>query len=197
MTILRADDLAPSDLLHLLGELTFPAQEKVRCWLDAPDGWALDYWPGPAGRVRWNGAGRDTTDEPLAALLPRVTQGRIFAPSGELRWRLLPALGDRCCRVMFLGAGWAGAALEGLPVRQELAGLSRDQETYPMWGQQTSHTPGEWIDLRIPHRLRYPVDAAAPERGRVIAQVTVEIWKDGRGEPQFVRLCELTAKQEK
>ena len=195
MTTLRASDLTPDDLLRLLEELVPPAGEKVRCWLDAPDGWALDYWPGPNGIVRWNGAGRDPRDEPLNGVLPRVMQGRIFSPSGELKWRLLPALGERCCRVVFLG-DWASAALEALPLREELAALSRDEATYPLWGQQTKHTPGEWIDLRIPHRLRYPVDAETPARGRVIAKVKVEIWKDRRGEPQFIRLCDLTASWE-
>mgnify|MGYP000091367813 CR=1 FL=1 len=195
MTILRAADLAPPDLLRLLEGLAPPAGEKVRCWLDAPDGWALDYWHGPDGIVRWNGAGRDPCDEPLNEVLPRVMQGRIFSPSGELKWRLLPALGERGCRVVFLG-DWASAALEALPLREELAALSRDEATYPLWGQQTKHTPGEWIDLRIPHRLRYPVDAKTPDRGPVIAKVKVEIWKDRRGEPQFIRLCDLTASWE-
>lgn len=195
MTLLRAGDLTPDYLLRLLEELTPPAGEKVRCWLDAPDGWALDYWPGANGIVRWNGAGWDPREEPLKEVLPRLTLGRIFTPSGELRWRLLPALGERCCRVVFLG-DWASAALEALPLREELAALSRDEATYPLWGQQTKHTPGEWIDLRIPHRLRYPVDAETPARGRVIAKVTVEIWKDTRGEAQFIRLCGLTANWE-
>jgi hypothetical protein len=195
VTTLRASDLTPDDLLRLLEELVPPAGEKVRCWLDAPDGWALDYWPGPNGIVRWNGAGRDPRKEPLKEVLPRVMQGRIFSPSGELKWRVLPALGERSCRVVFLG-DWASAALEALPLREELAALSRDEATYPLWGQQTKHTPGEWIDLRIPHRLRYPVDAETPARGRVIAKVKVEIWKDRRGEPQFIRLCDLTASWE-
>jgi hypothetical protein len=195
MTILRAGDLAPANLLRLLEDLSPPAGEKVRCWLDAPDGWALDYWRGPSKTVLWNSAGRDPRDEPLQEMLPRVTLGRVFSPSGELKWRLLPALGERCCRVVFLGA-WASAALEALPLREELAALSREEATYPLWGQQTKHTPGEWIDLRIPHRLRYPVDAETPERGRVIAKVKVEIWNDNRGEPQFIRLCDLTASWE-
>lgn len=192
MTALRADDLTSPDLLRLLQELSPPAGEQVRCWLDAPDGWALDYWRGPDEIVRWNGAGRDPRDEPLKDVLQRVTQGRIFSPSGELRWRLLPALGERCCRVVFLG-DWASASLESLPLREELAPLSRHEATYPLWGQQTKQTPGEWIDLRIPHRLRYPVDANTPDRGRVIVKLKVEIWKDRRGEPQFIRLCDLTA----
>jgi hypothetical protein len=40
------------------------------------------------------------------------------------------------------------------------------------------------------------VDAETPARGRVIAKVTVEIWKDTRGEAQFIRLCDLTANWE-
>jgi hypothetical protein len=99
--------------------------------------------------------------------------------------------------MVFLGDGWMSASLEALPPRDELVRmLSREDATYPLWGQQTTHTPGAWIDLRIPHRLHYPVRAEAPAHGRLIAKVRVEIWKDSRGEPQFVRLCDLTANRE-
>jgi hypothetical protein len=198
MSILRTDDLAARDLLALLQRLNPPAGENLRCWLDAPDGWALDYWPGWEGAVQWNGAGRAPSDEPLRDLLPRVTVGRIFAPSGELKWRRLPALGERCCRLVFLGEDWAPDSLAGLSKRdEELERLSPPKEmTYPLWGQQTQSTPGEWIDLRIPHRLRYPVKTETPARGRLIANVTVQIWKDRRGEPQFIRLCDMTARWE-
>ncbi|GIW82521.1 MAG: hypothetical protein KatS3mg105_4328 [Gemmatales bacterium] len=184
--------MTPSDLERLLQELNLPADEKVRCWLDGPDGWALDYWSGLDGVVRWNGAGHDPRDQTVKNLFSRITQGRIFSPSGELKWRVLPALGEFRCRVVFLG-NWAFPSLESLPLRKELAALSRHEATYPLWGQQTKDTPGEWIELRIPHRLRYPVHAEAPVQGRVIAKVRVEIWKDSRSEPQFIRLCDLTA----
>lgn len=194
--LLKAGDLTLPDLQRLLAELTFPEAEQARCWLDAPDGWALDYWRGMNGIVRWNGAGRDPYDEPLKKVISRVTTGRLFTASGELKWRQLPVLGERSCRVVFIGKGWASVSLETLPSREELADLSCDEATYPLWGQQTRHTPGEWIDLRIPHRLCYPVDAEMPTQGRVITQVKVEIWKDRCGEPQFIRLCDLTAGQE-
>jgi hypothetical protein len=192
---LRASDLTCSELLQLLKELTPPSGETVRCWLEAFDGWALDSWRGFGAKVRWNRAGQDPREEPLADLLPRVTFGRIFSPSGELKWRQLPALGERCCRVVFLGQ-WDGPALERLPVREELAFLRPGKVEYPLWGQQTAQTPGEWIDLRIPHRLRYPVVTETPTEGRLIAYLKVELWKDERGEPQFVRLCDLTARWE-
>ncbi len=188
---MRAGDLARDDLLQTLGELRFPAGERPCCWLDAPDGWTLDDWRGPTGIVCWNTAGREPRDEALGAVLPRVMSGRVFAPSGELRWRVLSALGKCCCRVVFLGDGWTSPRLESLSPRDDLTLLTRADATYPLWGQQTASTPGEWIDLRIPHRLRYPVNAAAPAGGRVIANVRVEIWSDRHGEPQFIRLCDL------
>jgi hypothetical protein len=196
MTILKAGDLAPSELLRLLEELAPPPSEPVRCWLDAPDGWALDFWRNVAGTVCWNGAGRSPHSESLRDVLAGVTTGRVFASSGELKWRKLPALGQRCCRVVFLGSDWKSACLEALQPRNELAALTSEKITYPLWGQQTPYTPGEWIDLRIPHRLRYPVNAETPVRGRVIARVVVEIWKDACAEPQLVRLCDLTSEWE-
>ncbi|MCX8139113.1 MAG: CRISPR-associated protein Csx19 [Thermogemmata sp.] len=195
MSTLRAGDLTPTDLLQLLQELAFPSGEKVYCWLEAFDGWALDHWPGFQGNIHWNGAGRDPRDEPLAEVLPRVTEGRLFSPSGELKWRVLPALGERCCRVVFLGS-WACPSLEWLPLREELANLRSEKTAYPLWGQMTRHTPGEWIDLRIPHRLRYPVQAQTPAQGRVIVQMQVELWKDRRGEVHFLRFCDLTTSWE-
>lgn len=195
MSTLRAGDLTGPELLQLLQELTPPSGERVRCWLEAPDGWSLDNWPGFNGNVHWNGAGRDPRDEPLAEVLPRVTQGRIFSPSGELKWRVLPALGERCCRVVFLG-NWVCPSLERLPLRKELEDLKPEKAEYPLWGQQTRHTPGEWIELRIPHRFRYPVDAQTPEQGRLIVKMHVELWKDRRGEVQFLRFCDLTTSWE-
>ncbi len=194
---LRAGDLAPAEMLGLLAKLTYASEEPVRCWLDAFDGWALDYWPGSTGTVRWNGAGREPRVEALEGLLPRVTSGRVFASSGELKWRVLPSLGERCWRSVFLGNRWPLDGHDVLPVQADLTALSPEQAIYPLWGQQTKRTPGEWIDLRIPHRLRYPVSATAPEHGRVIAKIVVEVWKDIQGEPQFARLCDLRADWEK
>jgi len=193
---LRAGDLSFSELQRLLQELEPPAGEVVRCWLDAYDGWALDKWPGLKGMVLWNRAGHLPALHPLSQLLPRVTQGRIFSRSGELKWRQLPALGVHCWRTVFLGDWPTATALETLPEHLELAHLRPEAVTYPLWGQLTRHTPGEWIDLRIPHRLRYPVEAQTPQQGRVIAYLKVELWKDRRGEPQFIRFCDLIAQWE-
>lgn len=90
--IIKAGDIAFTELPQLLQSSSIPTE--ARCWLEAPDGWALDYWRGMEGTVSWNGAGRAPTEESLQDVLPRITTGRVFAPSGELKWRVMPALGD-------------------------------------------------------------------------------------------------------
>ncbi len=117
--------------------------------------------------------------------MSRSTAGRLFASDGELRWRVIPALGEACWRTIFLGrAAWTGTALED---RSEyLRGLQPWRDRFFLWGQQSDATLGEWIELRIPHRFRYPV-AGNP----VNVTALVEQWRDAAGEPHFLRLCDL------
>jgi hypothetical protein len=190
-TILRARDLTPDELAGLLSTLRFLGDRKVRSWLDGVDGWSLAYWPGIEGSVLWYGAGRAPTDKPLRELLPRLVGGRVFAPAGELRWRRLPALGASSCRTVYLGEDLDSvAALDVLP---EFAGLSAHRDEHPLWGLLTSATPDAWVELRVPHRFRYPVDGVDPSWKRCGVKAIVETWTDRRGEPHFVRLCDLEA----
>lgn len=191
--ILKAGDLTADELRQQIQELALPEADagRLRIWAEAPDGWALAAWSGLAGKVPWCASGR--TAETLSAheCLSRATAGRLFAPSGELRWRVIPSLGDRCCRVVFLGkTDWLPGRLRP---RTELGGLTSSSDGFILWGQQTRHSPGEWIELRIPHRFRYPVQTATPsgDGERVGVRVRVEVWSDGIGEPHFVRLCDL------
>ncbi len=194
MTILLAGDLTSAELQALLAGLETPAGETARCWLDAPDGWALDYWQGWTASVQWNHASQAPSKRPVPDLFPRLACGRIFAPSGELKWRVLPVLGQSCCRTVFLGnAPWNHGLLERLAQRPEIAALVRHEVIYPLWGQQTAETPDEWVDLRIPLRLRYPVEVPQTAQGRIIAKIRAEIWSDASGQPQFLRLCDLMA----
>jgi len=194
--ILKSADLAPGALRQLIGELQPPAAERVRAWIEAPDGWALADWPGLSGELSWCGAGRPPLEASAEEVLKRAQAGRLFAPSGELRWRVLPVLGKACCRTVFLGnKDWAPEHLEMRPEIGRL-GLRCQHAWHPLWGQQTRRTPGEWIELRIPHRFRYPVEAPEPGGGRVGVQVEVEVWSDGRGEPHFARLRDLRARRE-
>lgn len=186
--VLKAGDLSISALVSLLGRMVAPQGERPRLWLEAADGWTLDDWPGREGTVRWCGANRFPETTAVEALLERSQSGRLFMLSGELRWRCLPALGERCQRVVFLGnKDLVGEDLTERPeIRKQLAHCHRWQAL--LWGQQTAETPGEWIELRIPHRFRYPWSGR--ERASRL-QAILETWSDVQGEPQFVRLCDL------
>ncbi len=183
---LRAADLKPGEFLDLVGKLVLrDVQTPRRIWLEAADGWAFDWWFGLDHDLNWCGAAREPYAELAGSCLSRSTAGRLFAPDGELRWRVIPALGDACWRTTFLGdVDWTGAALEDCSDR--LRGLEPKQERYFLWGQQTTVTPGEWIELRIPHRFRYPVDG----NPRLVMAVA-EQWCDEIGEPHFLRLFDL------
>lgn len=212
---LKAKDLTQKQFLELISNLQ-PNNDKQPgyVWLEAPDGWAFDWWDwksnlkgtphgygadheqvedNPANNdgdhsvntLHWCGTGRGPVKEPAYDCLVRSTAGRLFAPSGELRWRTIPALGKSCWRVVFLGnTDWVGTALDDHS--DSLNDLHSHQDSFFFWGQQTDATPDEWIELRIPHRFRYPIPEN-PQRVKVL----VEQWRDGTGLPHFVRLCDL------
>lgn len=188
--LLKAADLTPSGLLDLIEKLgPQPVACSRRVWLEAPDGWTFDWWPGLTHDLTWCGAGREPVRESARDCVSRSAAGRLFAADGELHWRVIPALGETCWRAVFIGTGdWVGDALQDNS--RILADLRPRRDRHFLWGQQTRETPGEWIELRIPHRFRYPV-AGNP---RMVAAV-VEQWCDDVGEPHFVRLCDLEPAQ--
>ena len=184
---LKAADLTPDGFLNLIRDLDPPADESAqrRIWLEAAHGWAFDWWRGLDHDLRWCGAGREPIQQHARGCLSGSTAGRLFAPDGELRWRVIAALGETCWRTVFLGdADWTGDALEDCS--DVLATLQPKRDRYYLWGQQTEASSGEWIELRIPHRFRYPVAGASRH-----VRAVVEQWRDDVGEPHFLRLCDL------
>ncbi len=185
-SILKAADRTVDRLVELLGQLSRPdGSPPTRCWIEAPDGWAFWWWPGVDGTVRWCRAAEDPAETSVEEVVRRSYAGRVFAPDGELRWRVIPALGENCCRIVFLGtADWCPEALNDYS--HKLAGMTRETKSYILWGQQTDVTPGEWIELRIPHRFQYPIDGNP--RG---VRLVTEHWRDASGQPHFIRYCDL------
>jgi hypothetical protein len=198
MTVLLAADLAPAQLQELLAAWPAGPNSSWFCWLEDAEGWTLDRWPGRAGCVRWYRAAQRVSQCRVDDVLPRLLQGRVFSPAGELRWRVLPALGETCCRTVYLGQRDTAPTASALkpPSHSGYDQWTCRSERYPLWGQQTRRTPDSWIDLRIPHRLQYPVDTKLPDAGRNIAYLKVETWYDTHGEPQWVRLCDLESSLE-
>ena len=183
---LKAADKLPEELLPLITRLHCEENSPpIRCWIEAPDGWAFDWWLGGDSSLRWCAAGRLPEEISTIEAVQRSQAGRLFAPDGELRWRTTSALGDACCRIVFLGAAdWVGDALEDHSTLLESLEQARTEQF--LWGQQTQATAGEWIELRIPHRFRYPIEGNP--RG---VKLVTEYWIDEVGEPQFTRLCDL------
>lgn len=195
--VLKAADLTPDGFLDLVATLEPPTTRASarRVWMEAADGWTLDWWSGPDRNIDWCGVGREPVEVRARACLARTTAGRLFASDGELRWRVVPALGESCWRTVFLGgADWVGAGL--VDHSEGLNGLCPSRNHFFLWGRQTEHTPGEWIELRIPHRFRYPVDGGGG-RVRSNVQVEVEQWRDEVGELHFFRLCDLVPAEER
>ena len=55
-------------------------------------------------------------------------------------------------------------------------------ESAILWGQKTPASEGDWVELRIPHRFRYPVpDLDDVPPGGVWVKVWTEVWSDRRG----------------
>lgn len=182
---LNTADLKQHEFLDLVRNLDPPSATRRRIWLEAADGWAFSWWLGLDQDLIWCGASRDPCAEPAESCLSRSTAGRLFAPDGELRWRVIPALGNACWRTTFLGNDdWTRAALKDCS--DHLQGLTPKQLRYFLWGQQTAATSGEWIELRIPNRFCYPVDGN-PRQVRAV----VEQWCDESGELHFQRLSDL------
>lgn len=184
--MLCAGDHTRDGLSELLGAVTRDDESgPLRCWIEAPDGWAFDWWPGTAGDFHWCGAARDPHRITVGDALQRSISGRLFAPDGELRWRAIPSRDGPIYRIVFLGQGpWVGDALEDYS--SQLASLTKKNHEHIMWGQQTASSPGEWVELRIPHRFRYPVEDNSQR-----VKLLVEQWVDALGRPHFIRLCDL------
>ena len=189
---LKAQDLDRDQFLRListLDESTQPDQSR-RIWLECHDGWAFDYWLGLTGEINWCAAANPPRKFAASDLLSASISGRIFAPDGELRWRAIPAPNRYTLRTVFLGSSdWTRDRLEDRSCLLE--DLTPHVQNAFLWGQQTSPFPGEWIELRIPHRFQYPI------RGnphRILAEV--QVWTDAFGQPQFSRLCDLIPCQE-
>ena len=206
---LKTADLTQKQFIELIANLQ-PNNVKrpSYVWLEAPDGWTFDWWDWTSELVvpeesinneeprvnalRWYGIGQRSVaeNEPAYDCLTRSTAGRLFDAAGELRWRTIPALGEACYRVVFLGnTDWVGTTLKDHS--DSLKDLQPREDRFFLWGQQTKRTPEEWVELRIPHRFQYPV-SGDPKR----IKIRVEQWRDSTGAIHFYRLCDLEPYEE-
>jgi hypothetical protein len=196
--ILKSGDLPSHDIVELSGRIKPADGEPVRIWAEGLDGWSLDYWGGLDAPVAWNRAWESPEKIPGREAMSRAISGRIFAPSGELRWRIIErpsVLEPGRCRAVFLGrSDWLPGLLTARDELERLRMVPVPGTTL-LWGQRTAHSEGDWIELRIPHRFRYPVEVspvAATGDRPVGVQVLTESWIDRSGQSHFLRLCDLS-----
>jgi len=189
--ILKCGDRTIQELLDLVDHLQRPdSAPQLRCWIEAPDGWSFDWWRGLTAQITWYRAASLPATLHATDAVQNSMAGRLFAPDGELRWRHIPALGSCCYRCLFLGqTDWVGSSLEDRS--SLLHGLKQQTATALLWGQQSDISDGEWIELRIPHRFKYPIQGNP--RGVLIQ---TELWLDAARQDHFVRLCDMHPYQE-
>lgn len=193
MIALRAKDLKLDELVELVNGWG----KRGRVWLETSDAWSLAYWQGLTEMLPSCGAGRTPTLDQAEMLVRRSVAGRLFDTTGELRWRKLPALGESAWRTVYLGEDLE--SISTLENRNELDGLSPRKSEHPLWGILTDagrrqrNELDEWVELRIPHRFRYPVELPTSRFPVLAVKAIVEIWRNDRGDSHFVRLCDLQA----
>ncbi|GIW92208.1 MAG: hypothetical protein KatS3mg110_0249 [Pirellulaceae bacterium] len=199
-TVLMCADLSVDQLRAAADALgNAGVSSNVRCWIEAYDGWVFDWWRGTQHPVMFYRAGYYPHEQGAGSVLERTLAGRIFSPTGELRWRLmeepLDAAGLDSPPPAYYRCVYLGDNLQALSdwtdLSSELEQLSRQKDRVLLWGQQTNLASGEWIELRIPHRFRYPI--AGTPRG-VFLQI--ERWTDQVGRCHFIRYCNLLPYQE-
>lgn len=111
--------------------------------------------------------------------LKETTEGRIFSPAGELRWR---RFNDQF-RIVYLGEEIIHTGLDDCS--RELETLKPSIKGLYLWGVR-SDLEQEWLEQQVPQRFNYPLNSTQINRGRV--QILVEQWCDTMtGIPCFCR----------
>lgn len=176
---LLARDMPRSALVGLLMKHVWPEDDDPLLWVECPD---------TAELVPLGAEGGD-------GLVQRSFAGRLFAASGELRWRTMRCANadgtrEAVDRVVFLGEACPRLSETLADHSSELENLTSERRTVALWGESVQGSvPPAWFETRIHCALHYPWDGI-PARFLWLEQ---EVWRDDAGEAVFVRLCRLRA----
>lgn len=186
MVIVRAGDLKGDELQRLLSKVQASGGEEPPAWfwLTTPDEWTIERWRGLEARVPVYQTQRSGGERAVGELVSKSEWGCIFQPLWELRWRRLEPFVDGRFRVRF--AGEPGDDLQAtleelLRCALDVEGWQAEQRKYRLWGEHSEATDPDWIELRIPHRFRYPVPTAR------YVWLEATLMRDRQGVLQLVR----------
>ncbi len=159
MAVLQCADIPVSQLSGLVAEVMWSADTLLLAFRTAD----------------WKFAPFSIAD---ASWLDETSEGRIFSPSGELRWRLI----NDQFRLVYMGEDSVMNGLEDCS--QELGNLTPSIKEFLFWGVR-SDLEQEWLEQQVPQRFSYPIYGGQIERGRI--QLLVEQHCDYSGIPRFSR----------
>jgi len=188
----------------LLGLLTHIGQSgdctPAYLWAQTSEAWVFDRWQDVNQAVCCYRANQllDRNDWKPSERLLETLSGRWFTDILQIQWRCVTIDGARYVRVVCMGDSAAvSRCKENLDGASELFHTDTQTldlqcnatgESFLLWGQQTSNSPGEWIELSIPHRLSYPIGADGVPQ---YVGVRALRWVDCVGETHFLRYTGL------
>ncbi len=117
-------------------------------------------------------------------LFVQTTEGRIFSPEGETKWRMV---GEKL-RVVYLGVGVPPQNL--IDNTLELGNLVKEENLthFVLWGKRflkEGVLTNEWIEHQVPRRFTYPCAKNDSANNRIC--VRVENWVNNVKETKFSR----------
>jgi len=191
-------DMTPATFVESLDSFAATTADDPQrwLWLTADAGWSLDAWRGLSESVNWYQAGclrNDASDVARQRIL-ESSEGRLFDAKGEVRWQNIGSSSEPLFRVVAISSGeiWEQErrllrSAPGVEVCNARAlGVRRRSEStqLALWGRQSPRTPGEWIELKIPHRFKYPVSQDNCNAESIA--IDCETWEDDLGQVHFV-----------
>ncbi len=192
MEHVRAGDINIEQLLVLLDEIS-PAVAEGKppwVWITTVEEWVLDNWPGTDGKVLAYRAGTTASKRAVKELIGLSDSGCVFMPEYEVRWRRMEPYRAGTCRVRVAGQTGMLPGRAGELLGRELSLETPDVERFfRLWGEHSEFTGNDWVELRIPHRLRYPLPVNR------FVWLSVALIVDDCGRVQYVRWRELTVKR--
>ena len=194
------------NIAAVFGSLTSEsANERGYLWAEAADSWSFSDWRGLDSQLQVYRAAELVDESNFLARnwLPKTVAGRWFSGQSQLSWRRMLIGNEFVWRAVYLGSNSTlSTALVKSVEASDVVETTTDKfglrcgesaEQFILWGQQSVNTPGEWVELSIPHRFRYPCQIAVDGQMPRLLALTAVRWADDIGHIHFLRYTGIKA----